>query len=193
MIIKKRNFIWLIPLVLMITFPIWRIPIGNFLTPRGGYDKEYGNIDREAHNFIMDDVIILESTDGRITSKIRSATAKTSDIPNEYLLTEVNSDIFNKDGDITNIISRKGRFNTETELLTLTENVIVHKIETNQRLYTDLLYYNDKQQTVHCPGKTKIKGDTFEVNGSSLDYDVEKGHWEIGGRVLCILQESFKP
>lgn len=193
MIIKRRNFIWLIPLALMVTFPVWRIPVGKFLTPRGGYDPAYANIDRDAHNFVMDGVIIIESSDEHITSKIRSATAATSDIPNEFILTNVDADIFNEDDDITNIVAENGVFNTETKLLTLTENVVVHKLDSNQKLYTDLLYYDDRKQTVKCPGKTKMTGDTIEINGSSFDYDIQKAQYEVGGRVLCIIHESLEP
>lgn len=190
--IKRRNLIWLVPLALMITFPIWRIPAGKFLTPRGGYDPAYGNIDRDAHNFVMDKVIIIESSDGHITSKIRADVAKTSDVANEYLLEGVNADIFNENDEITNVVAEHGLFNNDSKLLTLTDNVVVHNLKSNNRLYSDLLYYDDKKQTVHCPGKTRMTGDTIEVNGSSFHYDVVQGRYDVGGRVLCIIQESIR-
>ena len=191
--IKRRNFIWLVPLALMLTFPAWRIPVGSFLTPRGGYDPEYGNIDKDTHNFAMETVKITQSKDGRITAEIRAATAASTEVPNEYRLEIVDADIFNRRKEITNVVAKSGLFNTETKLLTLTEDVVVHKVADGQKLFTDLLYYDDNLQTVHCPGKTKLTGKDIEVNGTSLDYDIEKGHYDIGGRVLCIIQQEVTP
>ena len=36
----NRNIIWIIPLFFIITYPLWSIPVGNFLTPRGGFDPD---------------------------------------------------------------------------------------------------------------------------------------------------------
>lgn len=191
--IKRRNFIWLVPLLLMLTFPAWRIPVGNFLTPRGGYDPEYGNIDKDAHNFAMETVKITQSKNGRITAEIRAASAASTETPNEYLLEMVDADIFSRRKETTNIVAQSGLFNTETKILTLTEDVVVHKIKDSQKLFTDLLYYDDNQQTVHCPGKTKLTGKGIEVNGTSLDYDIERGHYDIGGRVLCLIFQEVTP
>lgn len=191
--IKRRNFIWLVPLALMVTFPAWRIPVGKFLTPRGGFDPAYANVDKDAHNFAMETVTITESKNGRITAEIRAASASSTGTPNEYVLEIVDADIFNKKKETTNVVARNGLFNTESKLLTLTDDVVVHKVKNDQKLFTDLLYYDDNLQTVHCPGKTKLQGKGIEVNGSSLDYDIEEGHYDIGGRVLCLIQGKISP
>lgn len=191
--IKRRNLIWLVPLALIITFPAWRIPVGKFLTPRGGFDPAYGQVDKDAHNFAMETVKIIQSKNGRISAEIRAASAASTETPNEFLLEIVDADIYNSKKETTNVVAKSGLFNTETKLLTLTEDVVVHKVSDNQKLFTDLLYYDDNLQTVHCPGKTKLTGKDIEVNGSSLDYDIEKGHYDIGGRVLCIIQKEITP
>ncbi len=193
MIIKRRNFIWMIPLALMVTFPVWRMPIAKFLTPRGGYDPAYAEIDADAHNFSMDRVKILQSVNGRITADIRAEKAYTTDVEDEYLLEVVDSDIFAINGDITNIIANSGLFNTETQMLTLIDDVVVHKKNDDQYLYTDLLYYNDIDQTVHCPGEVQLTGGRAEVNGNSLDYDIETDAYQIGGRVKVIIEGKVEP
>lgn len=193
MIIKRRNYIWLVPLVLLVSFPIWRIPVGKFLTPRGGYDPSYANVQTDIHNFTMKTVHIFQHKNGRKSAIVRAATAYTGEKPNEYILENVDADIFNPVGDITNIVAKRGIFNTLTELLTLMDDVVVDKKVDDQQLYTDLLYYDGKLRTVNCPGTTRLLGKDVEINGSSLDYGIDKGHYEIGGRVHCIIDGFSAP
>lgn len=191
--IKRRNLIWLVPLILIVTFPAWRIPVGKFLTPRGGFDPAYAKIDKDAHNFVMETVRILESDEGRITAEIRAAIALTTDVANEYALETVDADIFNENGETTNIKAKNGVFGGDSKLLTLTDDVVVHKLDGDQRLYTDLLYYDDNKQTVHCPGPTRLTGDGIEVKGSSLDYDLKTDQYVVGGRVFTTIDKTITP
>ncbi|WP_136809166.1 LPS export ABC transporter periplasmic protein LptC [Desulfosediminicola flagellatus] len=194
MMIKRRNLIWLIPLGLIITFPVWRIPIGNFLTPRVSYDKKITSTrDLEAQNFNMETVRILQSKNGRMTAEIHSKSAFTTEKPNEYILDQVNADLFNNEGEATNVVAERGIFNGSTQHLTLMDNVVITKPAADQHLYTDLFYYDDETRMVNCPGKTRIEGETIEVVGTSLDYDVERGYYEMGGRVLCLIEGSISP
>ncbi len=193
MTFKRRNLVWMIPLLLIVSFPIWKIPVGKFLTPRGGYDPSYANVKTNIHNFNMETVTIVQHQKGKKSAVVRAATAYTGDKPHDYILEQVNADIFNLDGEATNVIAKRGIFNTETELLTLMDDVVVDKQIDNQQLYTDLLYYDDKQRTVKCPGPTKLVGEGVEINGTSLDYDVNLGQYEIGGRVHCTINGFSEP
>lgn len=191
--IKRRNFIWLIPLALVTTFPIWRIPVGTFLTPRVDYDVPATQGVEKRQNFNMETVKILQSKNGKVTAEIRAKNAFTTDTPNEYILDKVTADLFNNEGDPTNVVALRGIFNGSTQHLTLMDNVIITKASANQRLYTDLLYYDDSKRLVNCPGKTRMEGDGIEVTGTGLDYDIQQGMYQLGGRVLCITEGSISP
>ena len=39
MLKNPRNLLWLIPLVLLVTSPLWKPALTDFLTPRGGFDS----------------------------------------------------------------------------------------------------------------------------------------------------------
>jgi LPS export ABC transporter protein LptC len=188
--IKRRNLIWLIPLALIATFPAWRIPVGEFLTPREGYDIVTES-NENVQNFNMETVKILQSKNGRITAEIRAVSAFTTETPNEYILEQVDADLFNTTGEPTNVVARRGMFDGTTQHLTLMDDVVITKIKAGQRLYTDLFYYDDNKQTVNCPGNTRIEGEDIQVTGTSLDYDIEKGYYEMGGRVLCLIKGSI--
>ncbi len=191
--INQRNIIWLVPLLLFVTFPAWRLPLAAFLTPRGGYDPAYANLKKDVHNFSMDKVRIQQIHNRRKSAEIRAENARTAEKPDEYILTKVNTDIIDKEGKLTNIIADKGIYNAVSRQLTLSENVVVQRAEDKQTLYTELLYYDDEKQTVKCPGKTRMTADEAEIRGGSLDYDIENSRYEIGGRVHCLLEGFSEP
>lgn len=184
---QRRNLIWLIPAVLIISFPLWRIPVAAFLAPRGGFDPAYGDLKTNVHNFVMKTVTIFEFKRGKKTAVINADRVFSTTKPDEYVMEVVNADIYNKSGEPTHIVAKRGEFNSSTSFLTLIDDVVVDKKSDDQKLYTDLLYYDDKKRTVHCPGKTKLVGDDVEINGTSLDYAIEEELYDIGGRVHCII------
>ena len=191
--INQRNIIWLVPLLLLLTFPAWRIPLAAFLTPRGGYDPAYANMKKDVHNFTMDKVKIQQIHNGRKSAEIRAENARTAEKADEYILTKVNTDVYDREGNQTNIIADKGIYNAVTRQLTLMENVIVQKTKDQQTLYTELLYYDDEKRTIKCPGDTRLTAEGAELRGGSLDYDIEKGYYEVGGRVHCLLEGFSAP
>jgi LPS export ABC transporter protein LptC len=185
--LHTRNLLWLIPLLLLATFPVWRLPLVSFLEPRGGYDPDFGKRDKNVHNFIMEEVVIIQDQLGKKTAEVRADTAYTSEVANEFELTTVDADLFGKDGEKVKIKAQKGLYNTETRKLTLQQDVQVSRGVENQNLFTELLYYNDSNQTIHSPVKTRLTGNNLEINGSSLDYDIVTNQYKIGGRVYCII------
>ncbi len=190
---KSRNLVWFIPLLGVISYPLWHIPIKNFLTPRGGYDPAYASIDKNAHNFRMDTVTIIQNNEGRTTAIIHAATAHSTAQPNEYILKDVCADIFNKTGETTNIVAKQGILETELKTLTLKNEVVVSRVEKKQQLFSDLVYYTDTNQHIECPGNTQIQGQAFRIDGSSLLYDISTNSYELGGRVHGIIEEGSPP
>ncbi len=193
MIIKRRNFIWLIPLALITTFPAWRIPVGKFLTPRSEHDYSVAKTSGDAQNFNLETVKILQSKNGKITAEIHAKKAFTTETPDEYALAEVDAVLYNNEGEPTNVEAKRGVFNGTSQQLTLMDDVVIIKVSEEQRLYTDLLHYDDETRRVHCPGETHIKGQDIDITGTGLKYDIERGFYELGGRVTCITKGSISP
>ena len=192
MLIERRNYIWLVPLLLAVTYPLWRIPLASFLAPRGGYDPAYANMKTNVHNFVLQSPTIFEFKNSKKTAVINAEKAYSSPNPDEYILEKVSADIFNLHGEATHIVAQKGIFHGPTSMLSLSDNVVVDKKADNQQLYSELLYYDDNKRTVTCPGQTKLVGDDIEINGSSFFYSIENGEYIIGGRVHCIIN-GFDP
>jgi len=188
-----RNTIWLIPLAIIVTYPLWSIPVGHFLTPRGGFDADNGQESQSPHNFKMNKVKILQNQNGVKTAVILSDQARTDENPDILIMDEVNADIYDEAGNITNIVADVGRYDMTTNTLILTKNVVVHKIVENQLLFTELLIYNNVERTVNCPGPTRLEGENVQIDGGSLDYDIKTQSYVIANRVHCILDDFVKP
>ncbi len=191
--INRRTCVWLIPLILFITFPIWEIPVAAFLAPRGGYDPEFANRKTDEHHFIIDNADIIQSEYGKKTADIRAETALTGKKPNDFILQTVDADIFGDNGEKTNITARNGLYNTVTKRLTLTDDVVVIRKSDDYRLYTNLLEYYDDTKKVVCPGKTKVIGDGVEINGGSMSYYTTNKTYNVGGRVHTVIRGFDQP
>lgn len=190
----NRNVLWIVPLFFIITYPLWSIPVGKFLTPRGGFDPVVKNPGKkQPQRFTLDRVKITQNQNGLKTAFIVANTAYTGDNPDILLMEIVNADIFDDEGNVTNIIAQKGEYHTITKLLTLIEDVVVHKTQDDQFLYTDLLYYDNEKRNVHCPGPTRLEGDGATINGGRLDYDINSKTYVIDKRVHVVLEGFEAP
>jgi len=188
-----RNTVWLLPLVAILTFPLWRIPVGSFLTPRGGFEQPAKTPKNNTRSFNMETVKILQSQQGEKTALIRAQSARTDKDPNIFILETVEADIFDENGKTTHIVSKTGMYNINTKLLTLIDDVVVNKTDDKQILYTDLLHYDNNNRTVNCPGKTRLVSEDATITGGSLSYDIESAQYDIGGRVSVILDGFSAP
>ncbi len=188
-----RNTIWIIPLITIITFPLWSIPVGNFLAPRTSIDPAPKKQQADTHNFNMEKVNILQNQNGRKTAVIRARKAYTGKDPNLIMMELVISDLFDEEGNVTNIVANTGKYDSTSKLLTLTGDVVVHRTPDDQFLYTDLLYYDSEQRTISCPGQTRLEGENVVIDGGSLDYDIKNQSYIIDKGVTCVLDGFVTP
>ena len=147
----RRNLVWLIPLCFFITFPLWRIPVANFLTPRGGYDASLAERKLDTHRFTMENVHITQSERGKTSLEIVAERAYTGKTDDEFEMEEIDAVITGTGGEQTFIAARKGILDKQTAILTLIDEVVVMKPMQKFELYTDLLIYNDKTKIANSP------------------------------------------
>lgn len=186
--LNRRNLVWLIPVMIIVTFPLWQIPISAFLTPRGLEESSVATGTGKEHDFVMQKVLITQNQAGEKTAEIRARQAYTSDKPDEFVLVTIDADLFDDQGDMVNIKADSGIYNTQTRHLILNKNVIVSRDSEKQQLFTDLLHYYDEKRIIDSPVATRMVAEGAEIRGSSLRYDIVTGQYLVGGRVTTILQ-----
>jgi LPS export ABC transporter protein LptC len=191
--ITPRNLVWLIPLFLFLTFPLWQTPVASFLTPRGGYDPSLSKRELDGHNFSMDNVHITQSELGKTTLEIVAERAYSGKNENEFEMEEVDAVITGAKGEQTFVTARKGILDKQSAILTLIDEVVVIKPKDTFELYTDLLVYNDKSHIAQSPGKTQVIGETIEIRGNNLIFNTLTESYDLGGRVRCRLTNFSSP
>ncbi len=178
----RRNTIWQIPLLLIITYPFWSVPVGNFLAPR--VEKTEKRQPSKKKNFRLSGVKITLNRNGRQTAFIVASNAQTN--PDEtILMKDVIADIYDKNNDITKIKAKQGEYNPQNEQLFLKTDVVVHKTVDQQVLYTQRLYFNNNKQTIQCPGTTRIVTQNAVLDGGSFAYDITQAKYSLGKPVQC--------
>lgn len=190
---SSRRLVWLIPLLLFLTFPVWRIPLAAFLSPRGGYDPSLAQRPLDEHNFNMDTVHITQSEEGKTTLEIVAEKAFTGGNVNEVQMDNVDAVVTGNDGEQTFITARKGILDKQAAILTMIDEVVVIKPKDKMELYTDLLVYNDKTNIAHSPGKTRLVGEQITIRGNNLLFNSQTQSYDLGGRVHCKLTGFANP
>ena len=185
--LNRRNLVWLIPVLIIVTFPVWRLPVSSFLAPRGLEESSVASGPEKEHDFVMQKVLITQNQAGQKTAEIRARQAYASDKPDEFVLVDIDSDLFDEQGDMVNIKAESGIYNTQTRHLILNKNVVVDRVSQQQKLFTDLLHYFDEKRILDSPVATRMIAERAEIKGSSLRYDIVTGQYLVGGRVYCIL------
>ncbi len=191
--ITRRNLIWIIPFTVFLTFPLWRIPVAAFLSPRGGYDPTLDNRKLDTHNFSLDQVHISQSENGKKTLEIVAKNAYSGDKKDVFKLDEVDAVVISKSGEQTFITARHGILDKNTSILTLIDEVVVMKPKDKFELYSDLLTYNQQTHIAHSPGRTQILGEKIEIVGYSLVFNSLTNAYDLSGRVRCKLSNFSTP
>ena len=191
--ITRRNLIWLIPLVLFVSYPLWRIPASSFLSPRGGYDASLADRKLDSHNFDLEGVRISQSEDGQTTLEIVAKRAYTGKKKDEFLLDEVDAVIIGQNGEQTFVTARQGILDKPQSLLTLIDEVVVMKPLDKFELYTDKLIYNEITKIALSPGRTQVLGEKIDITGNGLTFNALTKAYDLGGRVRCKLTNFSKP
>ncbi len=185
--IQRRNLLWIIPGLLILTFPLWRIPLAAFLAPPVPSPAEEEEQSR-SQDFAMTKVTIHQNERGQKTAIIRAQKAFTAPRPHEYFLEEVDSEIFDNEGIPTTIVADAGHYNLPVKQLRLEGNVVIVDTAANSTMKTEVLLYDGRKRTIFCPEATRLEGEGITVAGSSLHHDMNTGVYIVGGRVLSTIE-----
>ena len=182
---NPRNLLWLIPLFLFLTSPLWKPAVSSFLAPRGGYDPSTVNItDSQSQSFRMDELTITMSNRGRVDWVINAERAFTERSDTVIGLVEVDALYTDKDQAQTHITSSRGRYTIDERHLILIDNVIIRKPSAQQEMFTDLLHYYDARKMIVSPGDMEIIGPDYAISAGRLDYDLANDGYDFSNRVI---------
>lgn len=185
MMLRPRNLLWLLPLLLLLTSPLWQPAFTDFLRPRGGHAVPNPALDDggQEQRFVMDAIAITMSSGGRVEWDITAAQAYTGKSDKEISLVGVDATYSGARQEKTRITSARGRYDINESHLTLIDQVVIDKPLSRQKLLTDLLEYSNSRKTVICPAKVELQGPDFRIRAGRLEYDLARNGYDFSQRV----------
>ncbi len=182
-----RNLLWMVPLALLVTSPLWKGTVADFLRPRGGYDpKLAAEAARVQQNFVMDSLTLTLTTMGEEEWVINARRAFTGKTDRELGMIDVDALYTGKNQPIT-ITSNRGTYYLDKRHLILIDNVVIRKPKAGETLYTDLLHYYDATKMLISPVVVDIKTPTFTLQAGRMDYDLTTDGYEFSHGVIVEL------
>jgi len=180
---NSRNLLWIIPLALFVSSPLWKPSVAAFLKPRGGYDPQLAAMAaRQQQHFVMDSITLTLTTMGKEEWIINARRAFTGKTDRELGMIDVDALYEGKDQPIT-ITSNRGTYYLDERHLILIDNVVIRKPKAGEELYTDLLHYYDATKMLVSPVDVDIKTQTFTLQAGRMDYDLTTDGYEFSNRV----------
>lgn len=185
MINNPRNLLWMLPLLLFATSPLWQPSVSAFLAPRGGYNTKLAQPQDESpmQNFVMDSVAITMTTNGMEEWQIDAERAYTGEQDHEIEMEQVSAMYIGTEKEPINIESRKGTYLIDKRHLVLTDHVKVVKPTQNQVMLSERLEYDDVSKMLVSPGKVFIQAPDMKLNAGRMDYDFSTEGFDFTNRV----------
>ena len=185
MISNPRNLLWMLPLLLFVTYPLWQPPLGAFLAPRGGYNPKLAQPQEETplQNFLMESVAITMTSNGMDEWQIDAERAYTGEREHEIEMETISAMYIGKEKEPINIDSRKGVYLIDKRHLVLTEHVKVSKPTKQQVLLSERLEYDDADKMLVSPGKVSIQAPGMRLDAGRMDYDFSTEGYDFSNRV----------
>ncbi|MBM9536781.1 LPS export ABC transporter periplasmic protein LptC [Desulfobulbus alkaliphilus] len=185
MIRNPRNLLWILPVLLFVSSPLWQPSLAAFLAPRGGYtpDLMHPEPTSPVQNFIMDVVAITLTSNGKEEWQIDADRAYTGENDHEILMEGVHARYIGNEKEPTIINSRRGKYSINERHLVLIEDVVITKPISEQQLFSDLLHYYDATKMAVSPGPVRLKSPGLNLTAGRMDYDLATGAYDFSDRV----------
>jgi LPS export ABC transporter protein LptC len=184
MIRNPRNLLWLLPVILLVTSPLWQPPLSAFLQPRGDFTTAEPEIFIEnRQNFLMDSVRIFLTSAGHPEWEIQAERAFTGKTDREIGMINVRAIYTGKAREETVVTSDRGQYFIDDSHLILVDNVVIDKPVQNQKLFTDLLHYYDSTKMAVSPGDVEIQTPKFTLQAGRMDYDLSTDGYDFSNGV----------
>lgn len=177
-----RNILWLLPLLLLVSWPIWGERVTLFLSPHESFNSSDKASVPPPRNFSMDDVVFLQDKQGQRDWRIVTKRLHTVGDQSKLQMESIDAVVFREQESRFHIISDSGLYDTEAEVLTLTDNVEVKTAE-GYKIKTPVLQYHERGQKIKTESAVDISGKDIKIKGRGLTYDMQSGAYRIGGRL----------
>ena len=178
-----RNILWILPLLLALTGPLWWEGAARFLSPHSDFTMEGHGTQQKASTFSMDDVHFVQHRAGEKEWRILVDKLYTVGDESHLRLEKVDAVLFERNKGKFHILSKDGAYDTKKKILGLNGNVRVINVAEGYEISSPSLTYLDASRRIKTSSKVKVLSKNMAVRGKGLDYDMKTGDYRLGGRV----------
>lgn len=186
---NPRNLLWLIPLIVLLTTPLWKPSLTIFLAPRGDFNLAHPvAAGQDTQHFIMDEITIIITNQGIKEWEITAEQAYSGDTEQQIELLRVHALYKGKgegrgEEEAVIIVSDRGSYFIDQKQLVLKGNVLLKKPVAGHELRTELLHYYNAEKMLVSPVPVLITGHGFSLKAGRMDYDLAANGYEFSDGV----------
>ena len=189
MLKDSRNLLWIVPLVALLTMPLWKPFAADILSPvrkeTGSLPPSLTNI-RALSSSEMSGVEFEQSKNGVKEWFLTASRLYSAESDSDMQLEDVKGLFFGDAGENkeTRIRSKAARYNADTKRITLQGEVVIQN-EKGYEMQTDSMEYLAAEKKIRTTSAVTIQGNNIEVSGNQLFYDIATGNYRLEGNVVC--------
>jgi len=185
MMAGSRNLLWIIPLVLLLGWPLYGPPLARFLAPRGDFGRD-GQVGEATKRFVMEDVFYIQEKGGKMDWRIRANRLATDRANSDLMeMAAVKGTFFRNNAENMQVGAAFGLYDSKNEVLTLRNNVELLTAG-GYTIRSEQLAYHEKEKRITGTAPVRMTGKSLDIRGNGLDYNMETKAYKVGGRVQVV-------
>ncbi len=179
-----RNILWLLPVALLLSWPIWGGAFTSVLAPRGGLAAHLAvpQATTTGAGFSMDGVLFSQLKNGVRDWQIQAKRLFAGEDPDRMQLVTVEAQVFKNAERRFVITGQEGEYNSKKKILLMRTGVKV-QAENGMLIQSDSLSYDDQARKITTLAPVRITGKGMDIHGKGMAYDMQKDSYDVNGRV----------
>lgn len=178
----SRNSILFLPLLAIISSPLWWSTVGDLLRPRGDFNHHPPPVTDQLKTFVLADVLLTQYKDSRKDFQLKAARVNSGIHENLLEMEKIEARLIGLDGMATIVTGGEGLYRSDQQILTVIYDVLVKRPD-GMEIRTEALRYLSKYRKVKTAEEVTIAGDKVRLIGGNMFYDLVDGNFRAGGGV----------
>ncbi|HSR35914.1 MAG TPA: LPS export ABC transporter periplasmic protein LptC, partial [Desulfurivibrionaceae bacterium] len=161
----SRNLLWMIPLALLLGWPVYGPPLARFLAPRGDFGKA-GEVGVATKRFVMEDVFYIQEKGGKTDWHIRTNRLATDRANSDLMeMAAVKGTFFRNNAENMQVTASSGLYDSKNEVLTLRNNVDLLTAD-GYTIRSEQLAYHEQDKLITTRSPIRMTGKKLDIRGN---------------------------
>ena len=179
-----RNILWLLPVALLLSWPIW----GGAFTrcwPRVAVwpaTLAAPQATTAVAGFSMEGVLFSQLKNGVRDWQIQAKQLYSGEDQDRMQLVTVEAQVFKNAERRFVITGQEGEYNSKKKILVMRNGVNV-QAENGMLVQSDSISYDDQARKITTRSPVQITGKGMDIHGKGMDYDMQEDSYDVSGRV----------